>query len=145
VSAVAQLARRAKKDLPADLVAAGSVQGNFAVKEDGPAPADWSFTVAARLPIFACSRRTPKRNSLQGTYRSFCAPTAASTLAPSQRKSVRHFHDEILPAPDELRVEYGPFPVALGRPVPAQARGWVGGRAMAWFYVEMGMCRTPYD
>jgi hypothetical protein len=46
-------------------------------------------------------------------------------MAPSQRKSVRHFHDEILPAPDELRVEYGPFPVALGRPVPAQARGWV--------------------
>jgi len=23
-------------------------------------------------------------------------------------------------------IEFGPFPVALGRPVPAQARGWVG-------------------
>jgi hypothetical protein len=30
-----------------------------------------------------------------------------------------------LPVPDELHVEYGPFPIALGRPVAAQARGWV--------------------
>jgi hypothetical protein len=32
---------------------------------------------------------------------------------------------EILPAPDEVHVEYGPLPVALGRLLPAQARGWV--------------------
>src|SRR5580700_2346792 len=38
MSAVAQLARRAKKNLPADLVSSGSVQGNFTVKEDGASP-----------------------------------------------------------------------------------------------------------
>jgi AsmA-like C-terminal region len=27
---------------------------------------------------------------------------------------------------DGLRVEFGPFPIALGRPVPAQARAWIG-------------------
>ena len=43
VNAVAQLARRAKKDLPTDLLATGTVQGNFGVKED------W---VSARGPEF---------------------------------------------------------------------------------------------
>ena len=38
VSAMAQLARRAKKNLPADLVSAGNVQGNFTVKEEGASP-----------------------------------------------------------------------------------------------------------
>src|SRR5271154_2434954 len=38
VSAVAQLARRAKKNLPADLVSTGNVQGNFTVKGEGASP-----------------------------------------------------------------------------------------------------------
>ena len=33
---------------------------------------------------------------------------------------------EALPASGEMHIEFGPFPLALGRPVPAQARGWVG-------------------
>ena len=70
VSAVAQLARRAKKNLPADLVSSGSVQGNFTVKEDGCRREERSFGAAARLPIFVCSRRALKWNSLRGTYRS---------------------------------------------------------------------------
>jgi hypothetical protein len=41
-------------------------------------------------------------------------------------KSLARVGVEGLPAPGELHIEYGPFPVALGRPAPAQARGWVG-------------------
>jgi len=41
-------------------------------------------------------------------------------------KSVRRFEGEPSPVEGELVIEFGPFPVALGRPVPAQARGWVG-------------------
>jgi len=125
VSAVAQLARRAKKDLPADLVAAGSVQGNFAVKEDGPAPGGLEFHGRGEIANLRLQSANTKAEFAPGNIPFVLRSDRASTLAPSQRKSVRHFHDEILPAPDELRVEYGPFPVALGRPVPAQARGWV--------------------
>lgn len=38
MTAVEQLARRAKKDLPADLVATGSVRGNVVMKEDDTSP-----------------------------------------------------------------------------------------------------------
>ena len=45
--------------------------------------------------------------------------------AASKTKSSRQLDAEVLPILDELDVEYGPFPVALGRSEPAQARGWV--------------------
>lgn len=40
-------------------------------------------------------------------------------------KPARLLEVDGLPAPDELHVAFGPFPVALGRPLPAQAVGWV--------------------
>jgi len=53
--------------------------------------------------------------------------SAKSSIA----KSFHQLHAGIPPGPNELHIEYGPFPVALGRPVPAQARGWVGGSGYA--------------
>src|SRR5580700_9426801 len=43
MSAVAQLARRAKKNLPPDLVSAGNVEGDFTVKEEGASPGGPEF------------------------------------------------------------------------------------------------------
>jgi hypothetical protein len=124
LSAVAQLARRAKKDLPADLLSTGNMQGRFAVKENGPASrpefqghgeitdlrlqsttGKVDFT-AASIPFSLSSGRTIARATSRGK------PAIPSTA-------------ELLPAPDELHLEYGPFPAALGRPVPAQVRGWI--------------------
>jgi hypothetical protein len=43
-----------------------------------------------------------------------------------RNKTSRTPDADVLPAANELHVEFGPFPIALGRPVPAQARGWIG-------------------
>ena len=124
VSSVAQLARRAKKDLPADLASTGSVQGNFTVKDE----------VSERGPVFQGRGEINNLHLQSANNRVEFAPGSipfvlrsgsTSTHVPSKSKSVHRLDAEVLPAPDELHIEYGPFPIALGRPVAAQARGWV--------------------
>src|SRR5208282_2329435 len=124
VSAVAQLARRAKKNLPVDLVSTGNVQGSFVVKEDG----------AARGPEFQGRGEITSLRLQSATTKVELAPGSVPFLLTSGRarghsalrgKPTRLLDSELLAAPDELHVEYGPFSVALGRPVAAQARGWV--------------------
>jgi hypothetical protein len=122
VSAVAQLARRAKKDLPADLVSAGILQGSFVVKEDGPSPHGPEFQGRGEISDLLLQSLNNKVDLAVGSI-----PFALSggAHAASKSKGLRQLLAEVLPAPDELHVEYGPFPVGLGRPVAAQARGWV--------------------
>ena len=124
VSAVAQLARRAKKNLPADLVSLGSVQGNFTVKEDGAARRA-EFQGRGEIADLRLQSTSTKVEFAPGNVPFELSSGRRSAHALSKGKSGRRFDAEFLPAPDELHVEYGPFPVALGRPVPAQARGWV--------------------
>ena len=124
VSAVAQLARRAKKNLPADLVSLGSVQGNFTVKEDGAARRA-EFQGRGEIADLRLQSTSTKVEFAPGNVPFELSSGRRSAHVLSKGRSGRQFDAEYLPAPDELHVEYGPFPVALGRPVPAQARGWV--------------------
>ena len=124
VSAVAQLARRAKKNLPVDLVSLGSVQGNFTVKEDGAARRA-EFQGRGEIADLRLQSTSTKVEFAPGNVPFELSSGRRSAHALSKGKSGRRFDAEFLPAPDELHVEYGPFPVALGRPVPAQARGWL--------------------
>jgi hypothetical protein len=131
VSSVAQLARRAKKNLPADLASAGNVQGSFTVKEEEASQRGPEFQGRGEITELRVQSATTKVEFAPGNVpfvlSSFMfSSKRVSAHAPSKSKSVRGLAGDILPAPDELHVEYGPFPVALGRPVPAQARGWVG-------------------
>jgi hypothetical protein len=125
-SAVAQLARRAKKDLPADLLTAGNVAGNFTVKESGGSAPGPEFrgrgeianlrlqsvgskveVAAASVPFVLMSERDRAHDRLRND-------------------KVRQVGAEVLAVPDEAHIEFGPFPVELGRAVAAQARGWLG-------------------
>jgi hypothetical protein len=126
VSAVAQLARRAKKDLPADLVATGSVQGNFTVKEQGTWPRVLDFQGRGEITNLRLQSASSKVEFAPGNlpFELSAAPDSAQDSLLS--RPVRQLRAESLPVPGELHVEFGPFPVALGRTVPAQARGWVG-------------------
>jgi hypothetical protein len=130
VSAVAQLARRAKKDLPGDLVSSGSVQGSFTVKEDGPSPRGPQFQGNGEIGNLRLQSVNTNVEFAPGNVPFVLSSGRASAHAPARGKLIRqldlrHLDAELLPAPDELHVEYGPFPVALGRPVAAQARGWM--------------------
>jgi hypothetical protein len=126
VSAVAQLARRAKKNLPVDLVSTGSVQGDFSVKEDGASARGPEFQGRGEITNLHLVSANTKVEFAPGNVPFVLSSGLTSAHAASRGKPVRKLDAEVLPAPDELHVEYGPFPVALGRPVPAQARGWVG-------------------
>jgi len=128
VRAVAQLARRAKKDLPADLVSTGKVQGSFAVKavkEDNVAAYGVDFQGRGEIKDLRLQSANTKVEFAPGNIPFVLSSHRASPLALLKGKSARRLDAEVLPPPDELHVEYGPFPVALGRPVAAQARGWV--------------------
>ncbi len=125
VSSVAQLARRAKKDLPADLVSSGAVQGSFAVKEEPKSAAGAEFQGQGEI--------TNLRLVSANTKVEFAAASIPFALKSGRAEVHDRFTSkqpqkpgmDSLPAPEELRVEYGPFPVAMGRPLPAQAQGWI--------------------
>jgi hypothetical protein len=125
VSAVAQLARRAKKDLPADLVSTGTLEAGFTVKEDGPTPRGPEFQGQGEITNLRLQSTNTKVDFAAGSVPFVLSSGRGSVRTISKGKSGHPVGLEILPAPDELHIEYGPFPVALGRPVPAQARGWV--------------------
>jgi hypothetical protein len=125
LSAVGQLARRAKKNLPADLISSGSVQGNFTVKEDEASQRRAELQGRGEITDFRLQSASTKVEFAPGDVPFVLKSERGSARVPSKRKSGRSFDAEVLPAPDELHLEYGPVSVALGRPVPAQARGWV--------------------
>lgn len=129
-SAVAQLARRAKKDLPADLVATGSVQGNFTVKESGASAEGPDFEgrgEVANLRLQSVNSKVELAPSSVPFFISSGINLGGRGARDLQRvKTVRWPEGGASPVAGELLIQFGPFPVALGRPVPAQARGWVG-------------------
>jgi hypothetical protein len=126
VSAVAELARRAKKDLPEDLVSSGNVQGDFAVREDGGSASGPEFEGRGEIADLRLRSANTKVEFAPGSLPFALSSSRTSTQLALKGKTARLLDAEVLPAPDELHVEVGPFPVALGRPAPAQARGWVG-------------------
>ena len=125
VSAVAQLARRAKKGLPADLVSGGIVQGSFAVKEEGSSPRGPDFEGRGEITNLRLQSTNTKVDFAAGSIPFALISGRTGVHGTPKSRTVHQLAAEVLPAPDELHIEYGPFPVALGRPVPAQARGWV--------------------
>ena len=121
VAAVAQLVRRAKKDLPADLVARGIVQGNFTVRERGASSRGPQFEGRGEFTNLRLQSASDKTEFATASVPFVLNSERYERTNNSLRKDAEPF-----PAPNELRIEYGPFPVALGRSLPAQARGWVG-------------------
>ena len=125
VSAVGQLARRVKKNLPVDLVSSGSVIGSFTVKEVGASPRGAEFQGQGEVSDFRLQSASTKVELSPGDVPFMLSSGRGSAHFFSNRKAGRAAGADVLPAPDEPRLEYGPFPVALGRPTPAQVHGWV--------------------
>ena len=147
VSAVAQLARRAKKNLPVDLVSTGSVQGSFTVKEEGASARGPEFQGRGEITDLRLQSASARVEFAPGSVPFVLSSRRAGARASSQRAiGAYRTRCEVLPAPDELHVEYGPFPVALGRPVAGAgprlggAVGLWNGRARRW-----GSRRTRCD
>ncbi|HZW80814.1 MAG TPA: AsmA family protein [Candidatus Deferrimicrobiaceae bacterium] len=125
-SSVAQLARRVKKDLPPDIVAGGSVQGNFEIKESGALPRGPEFRGQGEIVNLRLQSANSKAELAPGNVPFTLNSDQSSNPDPLQHVRFRHSDVEVLPASGEMRIEFGPVPLALGRPLPAQARGWLG-------------------
>jgi hypothetical protein len=126
VGAVMQLARRAKKNLPADLVSTGNVQGSFSAKEEGASSHGPEFQGRGEIANLRLQSANTKVEFAPGTVPFTLSSQRVATDTPLKGRSARGLETEVSPRANGLHVEYGPFPVALGRLVPAQARGWVG-------------------
>jgi hypothetical protein len=120
-----QLARRAKKNLPADLLSTGIVQGNFSMKEDA-ASVRPEFRGHGEITDLHLRSISNKIDVVQPSIPFVLSYNPLGDWALPRRKSVSQSRADISLAPDDLHVECGPFPVALGRPTPAQMRGWFG-------------------
>jgi hypothetical protein len=121
LSAAAQLALRAKKNLPADLVATGSVQGEFVAREDAGSEQPAEFQGQGEISNLRLLSATSHVEFVPGTV-----PFVLVAGQESNSKNKSYSTDAFVKAANELHIEYGPFPVALGRARLAQARGWVG-------------------
>jgi hypothetical protein len=126
MSAVAQLARRAKKNLPPDLVSAGNVEGDFTVKEEGASPGGPEFQGRGEITNLRLrSAMITKVEFAAGSIPFVLSSRKVRVHATTPGRLARLLDVDGLPAPDELNVAFGPFPVALGRSLPAQATGWL--------------------
>ena len=132
-SAAAQLARRVKKDLPSDLLATGSVQGHFTVKESG-ALERAHFQGRGEIANLRLQSVNGKVELDPGSV-PFSIGAEGDTRDAWQGRTGRRGNGEHAAVEGEGRLEFGPFAVALGRPVAAQARGWVG-RSGYWIEVR---------
>ncbi len=130
-SAAVQLARRAKKDLPADLISAGNVQGSFTVKEDGPSPRGPEFLGHGEITNLRLQSANTKVEFTPGTIPFVLSSGRSSAHAPEKGKPAHVLVAEVLPAPDELHIEYGPIPGRVGAAC-AGAGARMGGPVRLW-------------
>jgi hypothetical protein len=94
------------------------------VKEAGASPRGPEFQGRGEITNLRLQSAITKVEIAPGSI-PFVLASGRTSVHAATPKLARLLDGGVLPAPDELRVEYGPFPVALGRPAPAQARGWV--------------------
>ena len=95
------------------------------MKEDGASRGRAEFHGRGEIADLRLQSASTKVEFAPGNVPFALSSERVGAHAPLKRKSSDQSSAEVLPAPDELHVEYGPFPVALGRPAPAQVRGWV--------------------
>ena len=123
-NSVVQLARHAKKNLPLDLLSTGSVQGNFSVKEDATSVRP-EFRGHGEITDLRLRSTSNKIDVVQPSIPFVLSSSPLSDQA-ARRKTASQSRARTSLATDDLHVECGPFPVALGRPTAAQMRGSFG-------------------
>lgn len=117
-SAVALLVERAKKNLPEDLVAGGTVRGNLRIDET----AGSELRLEGRGEI-ADFRLTSAANATEIGPET--VPFLLTAGDSSARKLTVRKNAPGIRFPERPHVEFGRFPIAIGRTVAPTAQGWV--------------------
>ena len=124
--AVAQLARRVKKDLPGDLVATGTVLGNFTVKESEESQRGAEFKGRGEVANLRLQSASGKVELASVSVPFVLTSERSKAHDPLRTGAGGQFCGAVVAASNGVHIEFGPLPVGLGRPLPAQARGWLG-------------------
>jgi hypothetical protein len=112
-SAVAALAQRAKKNLPDDLTAAGTVEGNFSLRQSAGSSAGPELDGSGEIANVRLASASNKAE-LSAVSVPF-AITSRSATGARQRNVLAH----------GPRLEFGPVVLGAGKAAPATANGWV--------------------
>lgn len=116
-AALAQLALRAKKDLPPDLAATGTIQGNFDLRRAEAQSLPSSFQGRGEITDLRLQSPASKVELPLGTV-------PFLLLTPGSKTKSRP-PDSFAQLANESRLEFGPFPLPLSHASPAQVRGWI--------------------
>ena len=119
-SALIALAQRAKKGLPQDLAASGDVDGSLSIRQDG---------ISANGPQFLGSGGIANLRLVSAGNKAELDPQNIPFVM-SWGDSQRQGKTKSATGPGQPRLEFGPFPVAMGRTsstttATTTAQGWV--------------------
>ena len=123
LQAIVTLLRHSKRDLPEDLLARGKLDAKFMMHASSAL--ERHVDVSGRGEASNVRLQSTKTNSqLELGSVPFSIPGQDSSKS-DRKKIARDLSHEVLEIPDEAHLEFGPFTVPLGRPIPAMARGWI--------------------
>ena len=118
-SAMMALAERAKKDLPTDLTADGTLRGNLAIDEDAGSPL--RFEGKGEISEFRLDSAANKAELGPETVPFVLTNGDDSSKRPKRPMSK---NAGVLRMPDGPHLEFGPFSLSAGHPGFATAQGW---------------------
>ena len=119
-SALVALAQHAKKNLPEDLTAAGSVEGSFSFRRSG-ASAKGQFEGQGQIGGLRIVSGKSKTQIAPGDVPFVLTSKQSEYNSPRKRAMLKSGGLQDVSGP---RLEFGPFPAGAGRPTPATAKGW---------------------
>ncbi len=122
-SAAAVLVERAKKNLPEDLIAEGTVRGDVRIEQSTAAGSKLKFEGRGEITDFRLASAANKTEIGPETVPILL--TAGDSPAGAAWRNAIHNSTTDARFPDRPRVEFGPFPVGIGRTVAPTARGWI--------------------
>jgi hypothetical protein len=119
-SAIAALVERAKQNLPEDLVASGTLSGDLRIEQNSAAASQLQVEGRGEFAEFRLASAANKAEIGPETV-----PFLVTAGDSAARRPAAYKTSPEIRFPDGPRVEFGPFPVAIGRAAAATAWGWV--------------------
>jgi AsmA family len=116
-SALVALAQCAKKHIPEDLSATGTVVGSLSMRGDGKRAWWMGSGEIARLHLASESNKVDLDAG--------SVPFVLNTEAPAGLRKKSRKRSAVSEITSGTNLEFGPFPMALGRSAPATVHGWV--------------------
>jgi AsmA-like C-terminal region/AsmA family len=123
-SALAILAQRAKSNLPEDLIAGGTVRGSLRIEQKATSVAALQLQGRGEIAGFRLASAANKADIGAETVPFLLTSGDSSANGPRLRQTIRRRASRVR-FPDGPHLEFGPFPVAIGRIVPPTVRGLV--------------------